>query len=108
VSETDNKKVALSFFENLSAGTLDAAPELITDDLVWWLAGEPEQFALAGGKNKTQFTEMLTAILDATLRYTHLGFRVTGLLDRDEAPGIDETIERIKDGSLIAWERYVR
>lgn len=52
MTETDNKKVALSFFENLSAGSLDAALELIADDVVWWLSGKPEQFALAGTKNK--------------------------------------------------------
>ena len=62
MSEADNKKVALAFFENLSAGRIDAALDLIADDLVWWLAGKPEQFALAGTKNKKQFAEMLATI----------------------------------------------
>jgi hypothetical protein len=58
----ENRKVALSFLENLSAGKIDAALELIADDVVWWLAGKPEQFALAGSKDKTQFAEMLNMI----------------------------------------------
>lgn len=55
MSEADNTKVALAFFENLSAGRIDAALDLIADDVVWWLAGKPEQFALAGTKNKKQY-----------------------------------------------------
>jgi hypothetical protein len=31
--------VALSFLEHLSAGEIDAALDLIADDVVWWLAG---------------------------------------------------------------------
>jgi uncharacterized protein len=58
----ENKKVALTFLENLSAGKVDAALELIADDVDWWLAGKPEQFALAGSKDKTQFAEMLSMI----------------------------------------------
>jgi hypothetical protein len=58
----ENRKVALSFLENLSAGTIDAALELIADDVDWWLAGKPAQFALAGSKNKSQFAEMLSMI----------------------------------------------
>jgi len=62
VSEEENKKVALRFFESLSTGNLDVALELISDRVTWWLAGKPEQFALAGSKDKTQFAEMLGLI----------------------------------------------
>ena len=62
MSEEENKKVALRFFESLSTGNLDVALELISDRVTWWLAGKPEQFALAGSKDKTQFAEMLGLI----------------------------------------------
>jgi ketosteroid isomerase-like protein len=62
VSEEENKKVALRFFESLSTGNLDVALELISDSVTWWLAGKPEQFALAGSKDKTEFAEMLGLI----------------------------------------------
>ena len=62
MSEEENKKVALRFFESLSTGNLDVALELISDSVTWWLAGKPEQFALAGSKDKTEFAEMLGLI----------------------------------------------
>ena len=54
--------MALRFFESLSTGNLDVALELISDSVTWWLAGKPEQFALAGSKDKTEFAEMLGLI----------------------------------------------
>jgi uncharacterized protein len=62
MSEADNTKVAVAFFEKLSAGNLDAALDLIADDLDWWLAGQPDQFELAGQKSKRQFADMLGRI----------------------------------------------
>jgi uncharacterized protein len=62
VNEQENTKVALSFFAHLSAGEIEAALDLIADDVVWWLAGKPEQFTIAGNKNKAQFAEMLATI----------------------------------------------
>lgn len=62
MNEEENTKVALTFFESLSTGNLDQALQLISDNATWWLAGKPEQFALAGTKNKTEFTEMLSLI----------------------------------------------
>jgi hypothetical protein len=58
----ENTELALAFLENLSTGKVDAALDLIADDVVWWLAGKPEQFALAGRKDKAQFAEMLSQI----------------------------------------------
>jgi uncharacterized protein len=62
VNEQQNTKVALSFLENLSTGKIDAALDLMADDVVWWVAGEPEQFAIAGTKNKAQLAQMLATI----------------------------------------------
>jgi ketosteroid isomerase-like protein len=49
-----NKNVVLSFFENFSAGKVDAALALMTDSVTWWVAGKPDKFVLAGTKTKTQ------------------------------------------------------
>ena len=62
MNEQENALVALSFLENLSAGKIDAALDLIADNVVWWLAGEPQQFAIAGTKNKAELAEMLATI----------------------------------------------
>jgi hypothetical protein len=57
-----NKNVVSSFFDNLSAGKLDVALALMADTATWWVAGNPEQFALAGTKTKAEFLEMLEVI----------------------------------------------
>jgi hypothetical protein len=100
VSEADNTKVALAFFENLSAGRIDAALDLIADDLVWWLAGKPEQFALAGTKNKKQFAEMLATIekgMPNGIRLT-----ITGVT----AEGDRVAVEMNADGESAAGKGY--
>jgi hypothetical protein len=51
-----------SFFDDLSAGKLDDALALMADTAGWWVAGNPEQFALATTKTKAEFLEMLEVI----------------------------------------------
>jgi ketosteroid isomerase-like protein len=48
VSVEDNKQIALTFFERLSNGDLEAALDLIDEDVTWWLAGKPDQFEITG------------------------------------------------------------
>ena len=62
MSTEENKQVALSFFENLSNGDLDGALDLIDENVTWWLAGKPDQFEIAGPKNKAEFAAILRTI----------------------------------------------
>jgi ketosteroid isomerase-like protein len=62
MSAEANKNVVLSFFENFSAGKIDAALALMADTATWWVAGKPDKFVLAGTKTKTQFAELLQGI----------------------------------------------
>lgn len=73
MSAEANKNVVLNFFENFSAGKVDAALALMADSATWWIAGKPEQFVLAGTKTKAQFAELLNGIGEAMPK----GFRVT-------------------------------
>jgi len=41
--------------------------------------------------------------MNPTLRYTHLGFAVTALLDREEPLAAEEAHQYVEDGSLFAW-----
>jgi NAD(P)-dependent dehydrogenase (short-subunit alcohol dehydrogenase family)/ketosteroid isomerase-like protein len=100
VHEAENKKVALAFFENLSAGKIDAALDLVADDLDWWLAGKPEQFALAGPKTRQQFAEMLTTIekgMPNGIRLT-----ITGITAEDDRVAV----EMNADGVSAAGQEY--
>jgi len=100
VHEAENKKVALAFFKNLSAGKIDAALDLVADDLDWWLAGKPEQFALAGPKTRQQFAEMLTTIekgMPNGIRLT-----ITGITAEDDRVAV----EMNADGVSAAGQEY--
>lgn len=73
MSAEDNKKIALSFWENFSTGKAEAALALLDDNATWWIAGKPELFPLAGTKTKAQFAELLKGIGSAMPK----GLRVT-------------------------------
>ena len=61
----ENKAMVLSFFENLSAGRLDAALDLMDDDAVWWVSGDREYIPLAGTYRKDELVGMVTMVGDA-------------------------------------------
>ena len=91
MSEADNTKVALAFFENLSAGRIDAALDLIADDLVWWLAGT---------KNKKQFAGMLATIEKGMPKGIRL--TITGVT----AEGDRVAVEMNAEGESAAGKGY--
>lgn len=41
--------------------------------------------------------------MNPTLRYTHLGFAVAALVDKEEPLGADQAHQYVKDGSLFDW-----
>jgi ketosteroid isomerase-like protein len=59
---TDNKQMVLSFFENLSAGRLDAALDLLDEDAVWWVSGNPDYLPLAGTYRKKELVGMVAMV----------------------------------------------
>ena len=76
MSAEANKQVVLGFFENFSAGKVDAALALMADTATWWVAGKPDKFVLAGTKTKAQFVELvqgLGAAMPKGLRVTPKG-----------------------------------
>ena len=62
MSAEENKKLVLSFFENMSAGKADTALAMMADSATWTVMGKPDKFALAGTKTKAQFTELFKGI----------------------------------------------
>jgi ketosteroid isomerase-like protein len=62
MSAEDNKKIVLSFFENLSSGKVEAMLALMADNATWTVMGKPDKFALAGTKTKAQFGELFKGI----------------------------------------------
>lgn len=41
--------------------------------------------------------------MNATLRYTQLGFAVTSLMDSEELLDVDQARQYVEDGSLFTW-----
>ena len=122
MNEQENALVALRFLENLSAGEIDAALDLIADDVVWWLAGEPEQFAIAGTKNKAELAEMLATIgkgMPNGIRLTITGVTAQGdrVAVEMNADGVSATgkeyhnhyhdLLEVPDGKIHAGREYL-
>ena len=65
MSAEANKNVVLSFLENMSASKFDAALALMADSATVWIAGKPDETALARTMTKAQFAERLQWLVGA-------------------------------------------
>ena len=122
MNEEENTKVALQFLQCLSDGQIEAALDLTADDVVWGLAGEPAQFAIAGTKNKAQLAEMLATIgkgMPTGIRLTVTGVTAEGdrVAVEMNADGVSATgkeyhnhyhdLLEIRDGKIHAGREYL-
>jgi uncharacterized protein len=122
VSADANKAVVLRFFDNFSAGNVDAALALMADTATWWVAGMPDQFVLAGTKTKAQFAELLQGISAAMpngLRVTPKGLTAEGDRVAAEAESYGEMatgkiynnqyhfLFEVRDGKIQAVREYL-
>eukprot|EP01094_Clydonella_sp_ATCC50884_P006572 TRINITY_DN15794_c0_g1_i1.p2 TRINITY_DN15794_c0_g1~~TRINITY_DN15794_c0_g1_i1.p2 ORF type:complete len:145 (+),score=53.60 TRINITY_DN15794_c0_g1_i1:36-437(+) len=55
----NNKQTVASFFQHVTAGDMDAAFELVHDDVEWWVPGA---LPFSGTKNKAQYLKVVSAI----------------------------------------------
>jgi ketosteroid isomerase-like protein len=92
-----NKELVLSFFDRLSAGKLDGALDLMADTATWWVAGDPNQFALAGDYSKTQFAELL-GVVGAALPHG-AEVTVTGLLAKGDRVAVEAELHGVSAAS---------
>ena len=117
-----NKQVVLSFFEHFSAGKVDAALALMADTATWWVAGNPDKFALAGTKTKAQFAQLVQGIgvaMPKGLRVTPTGITAEGERVAVEAESYGETargkiynnryhfLVEVRDGKIQAVREYL-
>lgn len=56
-----NKEVVRRFFERITAQDIDGTLTLLADSFEFWVAGDPQSFALGGSKNRTQYAGLLRA-----------------------------------------------
>ncbi len=61
----ENKKLVLGFFEDMSAGNVDAFLGTMADNATWWVAGDPKNFPIAGTKTKAEFSQLIGGLGEA-------------------------------------------
>lgn len=54
--EVKNKELTASFFNHFSAGDVDAAFELVSDEASWWVAGD---LPFSGTKTKAEYLQIV-------------------------------------------------
>lgn len=76
-----NKALVLDFLQRLESGNIDHALMLLSEDATWWVGGKPEQFPVAGTKNKEELRGLLNALvvpMPDGLRMTPSGITAEG------------------------------
>ena len=58
----ENKIVVLTFFDHLSAGRVRGALDLMDEDALWWVSGNPDYLPLAGTYRKDDLLGMLAMV----------------------------------------------
>jgi ketosteroid isomerase-like protein len=58
MSIEQNKRVVGEFFARFSAHDIAGALDMMTGDATWWIAGQPESFAVAGLHSKEQIARL--------------------------------------------------
>ncbi|WP_162793605.1 nuclear transport factor 2 family protein [Streptomyces paludis] len=60
----ENKNIAVTFFEHLMTGALDAALALVDEDAVWRVSGRPDAIPLAGAYKKSEIGRLGTLVAE--------------------------------------------
>jgi len=83
----NSRAVALRFVEFFSTGRIDAALDLLADDLIWWVAGDPGRYAPAGSYRKADLPGLF-AWIGATLPQG-VSVQVTGITAENERVALE-------------------
>jgi ketosteroid isomerase-like protein len=95
MSVDENKQIVLRFFEKLSTNDVDGALALLGESFTFWVAGNPQSFALGGSRTKVQYGEMLKTFLPffpKGFRFAATGITAEGDRVAVEAEWIGETM----------------
>lgn len=82
-----NKEVASELFARLSAGDVDSALALMTDDVSWRIAGKPELSPAAGDYGKERLGRLFRRMLAGLER--GLAMAVVGMIAEGDAVAVE-------------------
>jgi len=94
---TENKEIVTSFFENVTAGDIDGAFELVSDEVSWWVPGT---LPFSGTKTKSEYM----AIVGQITKGFPTGFelKVTGMIEEND----QVAAEVISNGTHMNGRQY--
>jgi uncharacterized protein len=64
MSIEENKDVAARFLARFTAGDVDGALAMMTDDATWWLPGKKEHMPVTGVRNKEQIARVFRSMIE--------------------------------------------
>ena len=101
MSDSDNKAVVERFFQLLNERDYDTAEELLDDEMIWWNAGDPDRFFLAGSRTKEEALAGLRG--NAEMAPGGMICVPTGWVVEGDKVAMEATV----DGKFFNGDRYV-
>ena len=102
-----NKRIAAQLFGRLSAGELDAALAMLSDDATWWLAGTPGKLPVAGKLNKPQVARLFRNITGALER--PIAMTIKGMIAEGEGVAVEvESLGQLRNGRTYNQHYHFR
>lgn len=101
MNSEESKATVARFFELTNRRDYDAAESLLHDELVWWLAGDPDKFFMAGNKSKEEAMSGLRQT--ATMSPDGMILTPTGWIVEGNKVALEARVE----GTFFNGDRYV-
>ncbi|PKO49440.1 MAG: hypothetical protein CVU31_00350 [Betaproteobacteria bacterium HGW-Betaproteobacteria-4] len=77
-----NKEIVRQLFARFTLTEIDQAMDLLADDAIWTVMGEPRRFAYAGPKTKAIFTGLIKGFLRSMVKFNFVPNAMTAEQDR--------------------------
>jgi ketosteroid isomerase-like protein len=99
MSIEQNKAVVRSLMKNFTPHDLDKALDLLAEDAVWTMMGQPRRFPYAGAKNKTDTAAQLQGFLSLMAKFSWEPKVMTAEDDR-------VAVEAVSYGEMADGKKY--
>lgn len=107
MSNEDNRRVAMAFFERYDAGDIPGALDLMAEDITYWLAGKPGSNATAGrAHSKAEMADIFRRMGGAMTG--PLRMQVKGTVAEGDKVAVEATSRgELRDGRVYDQEYHV-
>ncbi|GGN23040.1 nuclear transport factor 2 family protein [Streptomyces fuscichromogenes] len=105
MTKSDNTGLVLSFFESFNAGDAEAAFALLDEEAVWWVAGKPDRFPLAGDYDKDGLLRLLGTVGQAMPNGVDL--KVTSTTTQDDRVVVEAESHGVSAAGKVYDQRII-